>query len=74
MPEIIRPNEIFKNNSEVQAFARNIIFGKIETHIDNLKQLLLLCEEDELFEWCRIIKDEMDNLLKNKDKAILPKL
>ena len=61
--ELIRPVNLFKDKGEVRDFV------KIDPDLTGLEQMLILCEQDELYEWCEIIYNEICLLKANQEPA-----
>lgn len=61
--ELIRPVNLFKDKREVRDFV------KIDPDLTGLEQMLILCEQDELYEWCEIIYKEICLLKANQEPA-----
>lgn len=53
--ELIRPINLFKSTEEL------VKFLEIPAEKQALINMLQLCEADELFEWCNLIKNKIDN-------------
>lgn len=68
--ELIRPINLFKSTDEVRRFIKVRLFGDVDTHVRSLENMLALCEEDECYEWCAIIKTEIDLINNNKHNLI----
>lgn len=68
--ELTRPVNLFKSNEEVQQFIKIRLFVDLETHVRNLENMLELCEYDECYEWCALIKAEIDLIKQNKNNLI----
>jgi hypothetical protein len=63
---IINPKKLFKSESEVHQFI------KIDCTIKDLECFLDACEEQELYEYCVIIKREIDDRLNQNRTGIRP--
>lgn len=59
--ELIRPINLFENSKEVREFV------KIDPDLIGLEAMLILCEQDELYEWCEIIYKEVCLLKRNQE-------
>lgn len=68
--ELIRPVNLFKSDDEVERFIKIRLFGDLDTHIQSLENMLELCAEDECYEWCQIIKNEIDQINENRNNLI----
>jgi hypothetical protein len=68
--ELIRPTNLFKSTDEVRRFIKVRLFGDVDTHVRSLENMLARCEEDECYEWCAVIKTEIDLINKNKHNLI----
>lgn len=71
--ELIRPSNLFKHDDEVKRFIK-IRLLSLDAHIQALQNMIGLCAEDDCFEWCVIIQQEIDLLMKNQDKVLIPSL
>ena len=58
--QIISPTNLFKNKREV------IEFLNIPATIDDLKAFLKQCEEEELYGYCQLIKNKIDEKYKEQ--------
>jgi len=61
--ELIRPVNLFRDKGEVKEFV------KIDPDLMGLEQMLTLCEQDSLYEWCEIIYKEICLLKANQEPA-----
>ena len=61
--------ELFSNTQELTSFIRTRIFD-LDTHLKNLRNILLDLEECELYEWCKIVRDEIATIEDNRGKLI----
>lgn len=60
--ELIRPSNLFKSTEELIRFINvDDVFDR-PTQIESLKNMLELLEEDEMFEWCSIVKNKIIEL------------
>ena len=61
---LMRPCNLFKSEQEVNDFIQ-VVGTDVMAYKLGLEEMLRLCEEDELFEWCSIIKKKLDNYESN---------
>lgn len=58
--QLIAPSNLFKNKKEVETFL------SIPSSIDDLKWFLSVCEQEELYEYCELIKQKLDEEYRKK--------
>lgn len=58
--QIISPTKLFKNKKEVAEFLQ------IPSTIQDLEAFLKQCEEEELYGYCRLIKNKIDEKIKQQ--------
>lgn len=65
LPTNVPVTELFANSDEVREYVKVQLFGDLNTHLRCLQDMLMRCVEDEEYEWCAILRDEIE-LVKSK--------
>lgn len=58
--QMISPTKLFKNKREVTEFLQ------IPSSIQDLEAFLKQCEQEELYGYCKLIKDKIDSKIKEQ--------
>jgi hypothetical protein len=58
--ELIHPRNLFKSVEDLKEFIKIYDEDLLSEYWDGLSVMLKLCEDDELYEYCAIIKKKLD--------------